>query len=64
MARESEEVLTKLKELEDEVSLIKTEVEYIKKHTTDSDVLLADDDLESISLAEKDLKEGRTKRLI
>lgn len=64
MASESEEVLTKLKELEDEVSSIKMEVEYMKKYAVDYDVVLTDDDLESITEAEKDLKEGKIKRLI
>lgn len=30
----------------------------------DSDILLTDDDVESIQKAEKDLKAGKTKRLI
>ena len=57
MPNETKQILKELKE-------IKADLDYIKTHIKDVDVLLSDDDLESIREAEKDLKEGKTKRLI
>ncbi|MBI2076128.1 MAG: hypothetical protein HYT72_02680 [Candidatus Aenigmarchaeota archaeon] len=54
---QDEQILKELKE-------IKAELNIIKMHIKDIDVVLTDDDIESIRQAEKDLKEGRTKRLI
>lgn len=49
-----------LKELKE----IKAELKFIKTRIKDIDTVLADDDIESIRQAEKDLKEKKTKRLI
>ncbi|MDO8633756.1 MAG: hypothetical protein Q7K34_00505 [archaeon] len=57
MEAESKQILKELKD-------IRVDIEYIKGHLADSDVLLTDDDVESIQKAEKDLKAGKTKRLI
>lgn len=57
MEAESRQILKELKD-------IRADIEYIKGHLADSDVLLTDDDWESIQKAEKDLKAGKTKRLI
>jgi hypothetical protein len=47
-----------------ELKSIKEDVEYIKEHMVNVDTILTDDDLESIHDAERDLKEGKTKRLM
>ena len=56
MASETKQILEKLE-------AIKLELDYIKKHMTDMDIILTDDDIESLKEAEKDLKAGKTKRL-
>ena len=57
MTNESKLILQELKE-------IKNDLNYLKKHVTDIDMVLTDDDTESIKEAEKDLGEKKTKRLI
>ncbi|MBI2597794.1 MAG: hypothetical protein HYW50_01210 [Candidatus Diapherotrites archaeon] len=57
METESKQILKELKG-------IRNDIEYLKGHLTVADALLTDDDLESIREAEKDLKAGKTKRLI
>ena len=42
---------------------IKLELDYIKKHITDIDTVLTEDDIESIEEAEKEFKEGKTTSL-
>ena len=56
MASNTQLILEELKE-------IKEDVEFIKKHIADVDVVMTDDDLESIKEAEKELKEGKTIQL-
>ena len=56
MAEESKLIMQKLGD-------IKSELDYIKKHIADVDTILTEDDIESLEEAEKDLKEGKTKRL-
>jgi len=51
------------KELVTELKAIREDLDYIKKRVVDLDTVLTDDDLESLHAAEKDLKEGKTKRL-
>ncbi len=57
MTTETKLILEELKE-------IKEDLQYLKKHVVDADFVITDDDVESIREAEKDLKDGRTKRLI
>lgn len=57
MTNESKLILQELKE-------IKNDLSYLKKHVADIDMVLTDDDMDSIKEAEKDLKEKKTKRLI
>ena len=57
MKDNSKQILKELKE-------IKSDIDYIKEHIIDADTLMTDEDIESIKEAEKDLKEGRTKRLV
>ncbi len=56
--------MTEQNQLLKELKALREDVNYLKKHIVDSDVLLTDDDLESLSEAKKDLREGKTKRLI
>ena len=56
MATESKLILDKL-------DSIRAELDYIKEHIVDMDFVLTDDDVEALQEAERDLKEGRTKRL-
>ena len=56
MATEAKEILNKLE-------IIKADLDYIKEHMVDVDLVLTDDDLEALEEAEKDLKSGKTKRL-
>ncbi len=51
------------KELITELKAIRDDLDYIKKRVVDLDIVLTDDDTESLHDAEKDLKEGKTKRL-
>ncbi|MBI2232688.1 MAG: hypothetical protein HYU56_02105 [Candidatus Aenigmarchaeota archaeon] len=57
MADNDKQILKELKE-------IRTDIGYIKEHMIDTDMILTDDDIKSIKEAEKDLKEGKTKRLV
>ncbi|MBI2970886.1 MAG: hypothetical protein HYY37_00530 [Candidatus Aenigmarchaeota archaeon] len=57
MVTETEQILKELKE-------IRADLDFIKVRIKDVDIMLTDDDVESIRNAEKDLKEGRTKRLV
>ena len=42
---------------------IKSELDYIKDHITDIDIVMTEDDLDALEEAESDLKEHKTKRL-
>jgi len=42
---------------------IKTELDYIKDHIVDLDLVLTEDDINSLEEAENDLKAGKTKRI-
>lgn len=50
------QILRKLEKIEEELS-------FIKDHIMDADMLITDDDIESIEDAEEDLEMGRTKRI-
>ena len=55
---------TETKQILEEIKLIRTDLDYIKGHIADLDLILTDDDIQSIKEAEEDLKKERTKRLI
>ena len=57
MTKETEQILKELKG-------IKADITFIKTHIRKVDVILTDDDVESLKEAERDLKEGKTKKLI
>ena len=50
------------KQILDELKEIKADLEYIKKHFVDVDLVVTDDDMESVRKAEDDYKKRRTKR--
>ena len=47
----------------DKLEHIESDLNYIKKHISDVDLILTDDDLSSLHEAEEDLATGKTKRL-
>lgn len=51
------------KELVIELRAIRADLDFIKKRVVDVDTVLTQDDTESLQEAERDLKEGKTKRL-
>ncbi|MBI4181379.1 MAG: hypothetical protein HY520_00225 [Candidatus Aenigmarchaeota archaeon] len=53
----SSAVLTELKGIRKDIS-------YIKKHIVHADLLLTDDDVQALREADRDWKEGKTKRLV
>lgn len=57
MASETAQILEELRN-------IRSGIDYIKNHLTDADVLMTDDDWESIRQAETDLKTGKTKKMV
>ena len=52
-----------LKKISADLDFLKKKVTEIGKHIVDFDTVLTDDDLASLDEAEKDLREGRSKRL-
>jgi hypothetical protein len=52
------------KQILDELKEIKADIEYIKKHIIDVDLVVTDDDMASVRKAEEDLKKRKTKRLV
>ncbi|MEK6946411.1 MAG: hypothetical protein AABX32_02290, partial [Nanoarchaeota archaeon] len=51
------------KQILDRLDEIKSELDYIKRHMVDVDLVLTDEDMETLRDAENDLKAGKTKRL-
>jgi len=56
------EIVT-LETIHKDLEYVKKEIGEIKGHLVDVDKVLTDEDTESLIEAEKDLKEGKTKRL-
>jgi len=54
---------TSIKQLSDKLDSIQSDLVYIKQHIVNIDVVLSDDDVESLKEADADLKSGKTKRL-
>lgn len=57
MATESKQIL-------EELRAIRSDLDYLKEHIVDVDLVLTDEDREALQSAEKDLKERKTKRLM
>ena len=55
---------TETKQILGELKLIRTDLDYLKEHIVDFDLVLTEDDLQSLKEAELDLKQGKTKRLV
>lgn len=56
MASELQQIMNKLNHIESDLT-------YIKKHISDVDLVLTDEDIEAIQEAKRDLVAGKTKRL-
>ena len=50
-------------QLLEKLNHIQSDLDFIKKHIADIDIVLTDEDLEALSKADSDFKEGKTKRL-
>lgn len=57
MANEMQQIMEKLDD-------IKLELDYIKGRIVDGDVIMTDDDLQSLQKAEEEFKSRKTKRLV
>ena len=55
---------TETKQILEELKLIRTDLDYLKERIVDFDLVLTEDDLQSLKEAELDLKQGKTKRLV
>ena len=54
---------TAAKDIIEKLDAIKSELDYIREHLVDIDLVLTDDDRQALKKADEDLKAGRTKRL-
>ena len=52
-----------LQQIMNKLSHIESDLDYIKKHISDVDLVLTSEDLESINEARKEFSSGKTKRL-
>ena len=52
-----------LKKIHEDLEFVKKGIIEIKANIVDADIILTGDDIESLQKAEKDLREGKTKRL-
>ena len=53
-----------LETIHNDLEFLKKKIMEIEEHIVDVDVVLTDEDVESLSEAEDDFKKGKTKRLI
>ena len=56
MAPEVQEIMEKLNH-------IQADLDFIKSHLSDVDVVLTDDDVHALQEAEEDLRDGKSKRI-
>jgi hypothetical protein len=54
---------TEIQQIKDKLSHIQSDIDYLKEHISDVDLILTDDDEKALREAEEDLAKGRTKRL-
>lgn len=52
-----------VQEIMEKLNHIQLDLNFIKNHLIDVDLVLTDDDINALQEAEEDLKKGRTKRL-
>ncbi len=57
MTSQAQEIMEKLNH-------IQLDLDFIKSHLTDVDLVLTDDDVDALHEAAEDLKKGKTKRLM
>ena len=55
---------TEAKQILEELRAIRNDLDYLKEHIIDVDLVMTDEDVNSLREAEKNLKEGKTKRLV
>ena len=55
---------TEAKQILEELRAIRNDLDYLKEHIIDVDLVMTDEDVKSLREAEKNLKEGKTKRLV
>lgn len=56
-------MVTEIKQIMDRLEHIQSDIDYLKGHLSDVDLVLTDDDLDALHRAEADLAAGKTKRL-
>lgn len=56
-------MITETKQILEKLDMIKSELDYIKGHIVDVDVILTEEDIKSLQEAEEDLIKRQTKRL-
>ncbi len=54
---------TEVQRIIEKLNSISSDLDYIKKHVVDVDLVLTEEDLDSLDQAEKDFKQGKTKRI-
>jgi len=52
-----------IKEFTEKLNHIQSDLNFIKKHINDIDLVLTDDDINALHEAEEDLATGKTKRI-
>ena len=57
-------MITEAKQILEELRAIRNDLDYLKEHIIDVDLVMTDEDVKSLREAEKNLKEGKTKRLV
>ena len=57
-------MITEAKQILEELRAIRNDLDYLKDHIIDVDLVMTDEDVNSLREAEKNLKEGKTKRLV
>jgi len=55
---------TETKQILEEIKAIRMDLKYLRRHISDFDLVLTDDDMASLKDAEKDLREKKTKRMV
>jgi hypothetical protein len=53
---------TEIQQIMDKLNHIQSDIDYVKEHISDVDLVLTDEDLDALHEAEEDLTTGKTKR--
>jgi len=54
---------TEVQRIIEKLNSISSDLDFIKKHVVDVDLVLTEEDLDSLDKAENDFKQGKTKRI-